>query len=209
MKPLLLPWQAWFFNETTVAEATERLLKEIEWESRRDARKEYFMYSDPETFWAVAGETYTYGKPPHETTYVSKQWHPLVTEIMHDLNEDFDIAEGTSVRLATSSSNCAYNVCFLNRYDDEKNQLGWHSDDTPGMLHEHPIGVVSFGEPREIWVREKGASGVVPKEDRYLLTSGSLFIMPPTFQLTHQHRIPKGDRRMGPRVSLTYRRYVP
>lgn len=162
------------------------LLNDIAWESVREARKEYFMAEEP--------TTYTYGTPPHDHAYTSGLWHPAVVGAMSYLNDRF---------------HTKYNVCFLNRYDDEKNQLGWHSDDSPGMLHEHPIAVVSFGEPREIWVREKGASGVVPNEDRYLLESGSLFVMPPGFQRTHQHRIPKGSKKMGPRVSLTFRRYVP
>jgi alkylated DNA repair dioxygenase AlkB len=102
-----------------------------------------------------------------------------------------------------------YNVCFLNRYDDAHKQLGWHSDDSPGMLHEHPIAVVSFGEPRDIWWRPKDFKGVIPEEWRQRLGNGSVFVMPPGFQLTHQHRIPKGDREMGCRVSLTFRRYVP
>jgi alkylated DNA repair dioxygenase AlkB len=159
--------------------------------------------------------TYNYGTPPHDQTYTSVPYHKAVANIQWVLsmmsyegqpnkgmmnyegqpNKDLPLAE--------------YNVCFLNRYDNEQNQLGWHSDDSPGMLHTHPIAVVSFGEPREIWVREKGASGVVPAEDRYLLGDGSLFIMPPGFQLTHQHRIPKGGKKMGPRISLTFRRYVP
>jgi len=161
------------------------LLKEVEWERVRDARAECFMADEP--------TTYTYGTPPHEQSYTSGRWHPFVIGSKLALNSTFG---------------SEYNVCFLNRYDDETNQLGWHSDDSPGMLHEHPIAVVSWGEPREIWVREKGAKGEIPKEDRYLLESGSLFIMPPGFQLTHQHRIPKGGRKMGPRVSLTFRRYV-
>ena len=37
----------------------------------------------------------------------------------------------------------AYNVCFLNRYDDQRNHLGWHADDSPEMDHDHPIAVVS------------------------------------------------------------------
>lgn len=180
-------------DRARAAEIFGWLMNEVAWESVKEARKEYFMAADADGF-AQIGMVYNYGTPPHDHSYVSRPWHPAVSGLMFRLNTDFDTN---------------YNVCFLNRYDDEKNQLGWHSDDSPGMLHEHPIAVVSFGEPREIWVREKGAKGEVPKENRYELTNGSLFIMPPGFQQTHQHRIPKGSRKMGPRISLTFRRYVP
>lgn len=168
------------------------LLSEVPWQRVRDARAECFMALEP--------TTYNYGVPPHDHTYTSVPYHPFVLGVQEYLNAPWNRHD-----ICTAS----YNVCFLNRYDDEHNQLGWHSDDSPGMLHSHPIAVVSFGEPREIWVREKGAKGVVPAEDRYLLESGSVFIMPEGFQQTHQHRIPKGSRKMGPRVSLTFRRYEP
>lgn len=189
MRPFYLPAQAWLSDAKpdTIADAWAALMADLAWEQRREARKEYFMAP-------TEGMVYTYGTPPHDESYTSKPWHPNVAEIMEVINGEFETN---------------YNVCFLNRYDNAQQALGWHSDDSPGMRHDHPIAVVSFGEPREIWVREKGAKGVIPKEDRFLLRSGSLFIMPPGFQETHQHRIPKGDRPMGPRVSLTFRRYVP
>jgi len=171
----------------------ERLRDELVWDRLKEARSEYFMAADPETLLPVQ-TTYNYGTPPHDQTYVSKQWHPDVSSIMSILNEEFD---------------SFYNVCFLNRYDDERQALGWHSDDSPGMLHEHPIAVVSFGEARDIWVREKGTKGEISRENRYLLQGGSLSIMPPGLQQTHQHRIPKGSKKMGARISLTFRRYVP
>ncbi len=41
-----------------------------------------------------------------------------------------------------------------------------------------------------------------------IVEPGSLFIMPPGMQHTHEHRIPKGDRAMGGRISLTFRRFL-
>ena len=100
------------------------------------------------------------------------------------------------------------NGAFLNRYENEKQHLGWHSDDFVEMDHTAPVCVVSFGEAREIWWRKIGESGLVPSEQRQKLSPGSLFIMPPGFQHTHEHRIPRGDREMTPRISLTFRRFL-
>lgn len=99
-----------------------------------------------------------------------------------------------------------YNVCVLNRYDNARQALGWHSDDSPEQDQSHPIAVMSFGQAREIWTRPIGASGVVLLEDRYLLEPGSLFIMPGGYQQTHQHRIPKVGAECGLRISLTFRK---
>jgi alkylated DNA repair dioxygenase AlkB len=105
-----------------------------------------------------------------------------------------------------------YNVCFLNRYDHQKHQLNWHSDSSPEMDTTHPIAVVSFGVEREIWFRAKGADGevlpgVTPPEERQKLGHGSLFVMPPFYQDTHMHRIPRCDHECGIRISLTFRKW--
>jgi alkylated DNA repair dioxygenase AlkB len=161
------------------------VLTSTPWVQVTDARLECFM--------AETDETYTYGSGRGVRTYIPVPPSKLVALIRARLN----------------LSMFSYNVCFLNRYDNAHMQLGWHSDDSPGMNHEHPIAVISFGEKREIWWRPIGQTGVVPRDQRQMLEHGSIFIMPAGMQRTHQHRIPKGDREMGTRVSLTYRNYVP
>ncbi len=164
----------------------DRLFVEVPWVSVTDARSECFFALEP--------TEYTYGSGRGVRTYASVPYHSQVSYMQELLNATYGVR---------------YNVCFLNRYDRQDQQLGWHADDSPGMLHEHPIAVVSFGAAREIWWREVGQSGVTPPERRQLLGDGSMFVMPPGFQRAHQHRIPKCDHECGPRVSLTFRRYVP
>lgn len=162
----------------------DRLLREVKWENRDAPRDECFMSDVP--------LSYTYGKGDHARTYHSMEFHPDVKRIMETLNAH----EGSQ-----------YNICFLNYYKSEREHLGWHSDDSPEMDPTHPIAVVSFGATRDIWIREKGAKGDVPQEDKYSLVDGSCWIMPAGMQGTHQHKIPKGDRKSGGRISLTFRRY--
>lgn len=186
-----------YYDSTFLREARdvafEQLVNEIPWGTFTDARQECFM--------AETTTDYTYGSGRGVRTYTSILPHPLVATIQDLLN---DRREGK-----TFSQIYDYNVCFLNRYNDAGQHLGWHADDSPGMDHEHPIAVISFGQPREIWWRENGLTGPIPPQQRQLLDSGSLFEMPAGFQRMHQHRIPKGDRTMTTRISLTYRRFVP
>lgn len=160
------------------------LLKNIPWESRTETRSECFM-SDPV-------KEYTYGKGKGIRSYTSVPYIKEVKDVMNDLNE------------RTQSD---YNGCFLNRYDHQLQHLGWHSDDFIEMDQNHPVASISFGEPREIWWRVIGETGEVPDDQKQLLEHGSLFVMPPGFQLTHQHRIPKGSKEMKERVSLTFRKF--
>lgn len=166
----------------------DEILNNTPWIQVTDARLECFMSSTT--------ATYTYGEGRGVRTYRPVPYSAFALNIQHQLN-------------SMLQQTFKYNVCFLNRYDNAAMQLGWHSDDSPGMDHEHPITVVSFGQPREIWWREKGQKGVIPADQRQLLEHGSIFVMPAGMQRTHQHRIPRGDKPMGIRVSLTYRHYVP
>lgn len=163
----------------------DQLRNEVPWWKRTDTRLEYFMADNK--------LSYSYGSGNGIREYFSEPYHKVVKELQNQLNEEF----GTN-----------YNVCFLNRYDDQKMHLGWHADDSPKVDMNHPIAVISVGAEREIWVRLNGFAGVIPKENRYLLKNNSLFVMPSGFQGTHQHRIPKCDRACGCRISLTFRKYL-
>ena len=164
-------------------ELYDRLRSEVPWVNEDAPRDECFM--------ALEELEYTYGEKIART-YTSVLMSEMVMSMMKKLNEDYD---------------CEYNICFLNYYSSEKEFLGWHADDSPEMDPSHPIAVISFGAERYIWTKKMGTKGVVPDEDRYLLGSGSLFIMPAGFQEDNLHRIPKNDRPCGGRVSLTFRKY--
>jgi alkylated DNA repair dioxygenase AlkB len=97
----------------------------------------------------------------------------------------------------------AYNSALLNRYLNEEDSVSWHSDNEPEMDPTHPIASLSLGAPRVFRVRLNGT-----KEDarNYLLTSGSLLVMPAGFQQEYQHCVPKSKTPCGPRINLTFRR---
>lgn len=158
---------------------------EVPWIERTEARMECFQSENP--------MSYTYGSGRGERTYTSVTYTPTVRQVLDKLNED-----GSD-----------FNVCFLNLYHHKRQHLGWHADDSPSMDHGHPIAVVSFGAERDIWWRLKGTPGVIPEEQRQLLGHGSLFLMPAGMQRDWEHRIPKSDREVDFRISMTFRRWVP
>jgi len=163
----------------------KHLTDELEWLNVTPARREFFMAFKP--------LSYAYGSGSNIRDYDSAEFSKPVQQMMDRLNQEY---------------NCQYNVCFLNRYDNAKNQLGWHADDSPEMNMSHDICVISFGAAREIWWKHKEFKGEIPKENRQLLGSGSLFVMPAGFQRNNLHKIPRWDRECSTRVSLTFRNYV-
>lgn len=197
----------------------------LPWITKRTARHEYFM--------SEVQRDYSYGnRGLGSETYKSEPFSPHVSHLMKSLNRDLETE---------------LNVCFLNKYDDQHQHLGWHADEFPGMREDQPILVVSFGAEREIWLKDKrgfecptctpteedyernpfagteagcddcmgnGAgwvkappNGKHPLNQRLSLSPASLFIMPPEYQKTHLHRIPKHDRPCGWRISLTFRSF--
>ncbi len=171
-----------YIPEWTREPGIERLLSEIEWLAVAETRGEHFMSMFP--------VSYTYGSGRGVRTYTSSPFSAGVGDLL--------------ARLPSPGMN----VCFLNRYDHQRHHLGWHADDHDGTDHTKPIIVISFGAEREIWWRKKGTNGVVPPENRQLLGNGSMFIMPAGFQADYEHRIPKADRAVGARVSLTFRAFL-
>lgn len=161
---------------------TDILLREIVWEQRDTARMEYWtnVYDLP----------YTYGSGRGVRTYESKQTHPIIDDIGAMLLDEYDVV---------------FEGCFLNAYMNEGNFVGWHSDDSPEIDQNKPIAVISFGAEREIWFRKIGDKGVVPNDHRVSMPNGSLVMMDPGMQHTHQHRIPQHSKPCGLHVSLTYR----
>lgn len=178
MNPTYIP------NFVADSDAALSGLLQLVWLSVTEARSEYFMSDTP--------RSYIYGKGQHAREYHSKSYSTGVLAIQDRLNREFG---------------CQYNVCFLNRYDNQKQQLGWHADDSPTMDRNHAIAVVSFGAERDIWWKLQADKGVVPANQRQRLGNGSLFIMPPLFQDSYYHRIPKADHAVGVRISLTFRKY--
>lgn len=160
-----------------------QLLSEVPWVhvEQNVPRKEYYHHADD--------LPYTYGKGDYARTYSSQPLHYVIKEILDQL----------SVQCG-----CKFDVVFLNLYEHQHHFLGWHADDSPEMSDDHPIVTVSLGAERKIWFRENGGNDI----HDVLLQHGSACIMLPGMQDTHQHRIPKHDRPCGPRISLTFRKYI-
>jgi alkylated DNA repair dioxygenase AlkB len=168
-------------------EAFSRLRNELEWERRGDApRSEYYCNDFP--------KPYVYGKGDYARTYEPKAYHGVILSIRKQLE-----AHIRSI----------FDVCFLNRYLNQSDQLGWHSDDSPEMDDARPIVTVSLGVEREIWFRTRGGINTQPGEiEKLKLGHGSIAIMAAGMQDTHAHRIPKASFKCGERISLTFRGYV-
>ena len=165
----------------------EELREQLDW-IRHDSvpRSEYYCDSK--------NRPYTYGKGAGIRTYYPGPRCKGLVELWASVDRRVGVE---------------FDVCFLNRYDDSRDHLGWHSDDSPEMDDQRPIAIVSLGAEREIWFRKRpelvASAGGGEITHKLLLPSGSLCLMPAGFQDVYQHRIPKVGFECGPRISLTFR----
>ena len=171
-----------------------------------------------EAFYSELPDSYTYGSGGFARTYepLPMQSNAVVTVLNNII----------TWHLATNPPAKRFELCFLNRYLNHRDHLGWHADDSPEIDANRPIAVLTLGAEREIWVKRQFChickstethrtdaanfcsahpATWTPHIEKILLEHGSLFVMPAGFQQDHYHRIPKSDRECGECISLTYR----
>jgi alkylated DNA repair dioxygenase AlkB len=170
-----------------------------------DNRQDAFEALWTELAWLRLGETprreyycndfdkpYTYGRGAGVRTYHPQPYHPVIMAMREKLE---------------SLTKTKFEVVFLNGYENSRDQLGWHADASPEMDPERPIAIISLGAEREILFAPNDGLKDPTKRKALKLENGSLCLMLPGMQQTHQHRIPKAGFECGPRISLTFRGY--
>jgi len=98
----------------------------------------------------------------------------------------------------------AFNSVLINYYRDNRDSMGFHSDDEPELGDRPVIASVSLGEERTFVLKHK--LNKLAKPVRLRLESGSLLLMRGETQRYWKHGIAKETHRSGPRVNLTFRR---
>src|SRR5580693_5418178 len=167
-------------------EILQRLIADTEW--RQDTI-------------VVWGKTYQqprlvawYGDSGSEYTYSGISLSPIPwTELLLDIRK--------RVERVTQES---LNSVLLNYYRDNRDSMGFHSDDEPELGEKPVIASVSLGEERTLVLKHK--VNKLAKPVRLRLASGSLLLMKGETQRYWQHGVAKQTRPCGPRINLTFRR---
>jgi alkylated DNA repair dioxygenase AlkB len=134
-----------------------------------------------------------YGDAGRSYAYSGIQLHPIPwTPILLDIK--------TRVEQAVDSP---FNSVLLNYYRDNRDSMGFHSDDEAELGKRPVIASLSLGEERTFIMKHKLSRAARPV--RLRLASGSVLLMRGDTQRHWKHGIPKENRRCGPRVNLTFR----
>ena len=134
-----------------------------------------------------AGKSYAYSGIELEP----RPWTPLLLAIK------------SRVETATGSS---FNSVLLNYYRDNRDSIGFHSDDEPELGAQPVIASLSLGDDRIFVFKHKRLKQTEPM--RLSLPSGSLLLMRGETQHNWRHGVPKESRPRGARVNLTFRTII-
>lgn len=138
----------------------------------------------------AARRTASFGRP-YNYSQISYPQSPFPKELL-------PVAELLDARL-----NIRFNNCLLNYYESGDNTMGFHSDDTTGLVAGTGVAIVSLGSVRNITYRSKESPDI---QISYALPSGSLLYMDDLVQDKWTHAI-KRQKDAGPRISLTWRAF--
>ena len=96
-----------------------------------------------------------------------------------------------------------FNSVLLNYYRDERDGMGWHSDDEAELGAQPVIASLSLGASRRFKLRHKFAAQ--RQTLSITLGDGDLIVMAGAMQENWQHSVPKETHKQGARINLTFR----
>lgn len=147
------------------------LMASVEWDTSMAARKT-----------ASFGRPYDYSQMVYAPVPIPEYLEPLLGLLRGRLDIPF-------------------NNCLLNYYETGENRMGFHFDDTEGLLEGTGVAIVSLGSLRRISYRSIETPSIITS---YPLEPGSLLYMDDLVQKHWTHAI-KPEKGAGPRISLTWR----
>jgi alkylated DNA repair dioxygenase AlkB len=145
-------------------------------------------YAQPRlTAWyGDAGRAYTYSG----ITLQPEPWTKLLQELKADVERA--VAE-------------QFNSVLLNYYRNERDSVGYHSDDEAELGPTPVIASLSFGDTRTFVLKSKHRRH---KPVRIALEDGTLLLMKGATQQNWRHGVEKETKPCGPRLNLTFRRII-
>jgi alkylated DNA repair dioxygenase AlkB len=104
-----------------------------------------------------------------------------------------------------AASGIRFNHVLVNRYRDENDSMGFHSDDEPELGENPVLASLTFGATRRFVVHQKKKHRGVESKT-FALGHGALLIMGGAFQHEFRHGVPRERRPVGERINATFRK---
>lgn len=174
-----------FYDSATAKRHFDALLQEVPWrqDSIRIAGMERLQprltawYGDAATHYTYSG-----------LKLAPLPWSPLLSLIRSEVE---------------NACGRRFNSVLLNLYRNERDSVGWHSDDEPELGMAPFIASLSLGETRRFKLKHKHRKDA--KTTAFDLEHGSLLLMGGATQENWLHAVEKESTVRNPRINLTFR----
>ena len=177
-----------FYAPSVADQLFHQLLKEIDWQQENIQVWGKLHLQPRLTAWHGDSDAdYSYSG----ISLKARPWTATLLKIKNDIS------------LATRQQ---FNSVLLNLYRDQRDSMGWHSDNEPTLGRNPVIASLSLGATRTFKIKHKAKP-----EQKTLsigLTHGCLLVMAGSTQHHYQHSIAKQSCILGPRINLTFRQIV-
>lgn len=110
-------------------------------------------------------------------------------------------------RIVEERTGVTFNSALLNYYRDNRDGVGFHSDDEKELGPHPAIASLSLGVTRRFILKHRFRKDVA--DVQIPLESGSLLLMKGDTQANWKHAVPKETKPCGPRINLTFRNIFP
>lgn len=150
-----------------------------------DIPRRQVAYGEPGTFYRFAGNVVE-----------ARNWYEdgIIETLLRKLRHKLEVHAGSQ-----------FNFVLINRYEDGDQYIGFHTDSEADLGPEPKIAGISFGAVRPLHFKRISTGTTDIKVD---LDPGSVVIMHHPTNVYWKHSIPKTAKKIGPRISLTYRKMV-
>jgi alkylated DNA repair dioxygenase AlkB len=133
-----------------------------------------------------------HAEPGKSYTYSGAVMFPMPwTNLLLSIKRELEALTGAS-----------FNSVLLNKYRDNNDRMGFHSDNEPSLGRDPVIASLSYGATGTIIFKHKRGSH---PDKKIRLTSGSLLLMKGLTQMHWKHGINREIEKCGPRINLTFR----
>lgn len=171
--------------QPAAADSFDRLRREISWEQHDITVHGQTVPTPRLTAW-MADAPYRYSGVSNEP----QPWPEPLAAIRNRLRAELGVG---------------FNSCLANLYRDGSDSMGYHSDDEPELGAEPTIASLSLGARRTFALRHRASR----QRWTWPLGEGALLVMQGDSQRDYAHAVPKTSRKVGPRLSLTFRLFRP
>lgn len=177
-----------FYRKPLSGQILHALLEEIRWSQEKIILAGQERLQPRLSAWyGDAGTHYSYSG-------ITLEPHPWTGTLLR-IKGDIEAASGQR-----------FNSVLVNLYRNERDSIGWHSDDERELGSNPVIASLSLGEVRTFKFRHKTRKD--QKTISLALTDGSLLVMAGTTQKCWRHAIDKEREAKGQRINLTFRNVV-